>query len=77
MAMDFRDEQLRRIQEEALTMDDLDDVPRNERLHTRRPSSRRLLRYLERNREELEAVPLGAYAVTGTPPKFARMSYFC
>ena len=36
LAMDFRDEQLRRIQEEALTMDDLDDVPVMRRLHARR-----------------------------------------
>ena len=63
LAMDFRDEQLRRIQEEALTMDDLDDVPVMSDF-TLDDFIMQILRYLERNREELEAVPLGAYAVT-------------
>ena len=63
LAMDFRDEQLRRIQEEALTMDDLDDVPVMSDF-TLDDFITQILRYLERNREELEAVPLGAYAVT-------------
>ena len=64
LAMDFRDEQLRRIQEEALTMDDLDDAPVMSDF-TLDDFITQILRYLERNREELEAVPLGAYAVTG------------
>lgn len=63
LAMDFRDEQLRRIQEEALTMDDLDDTPVMSDF-TLDDFITQILRYLERNREELEAVPLGAYAVT-------------
>ena len=63
LAMDFRDEQLRRIQEEALTMDDLDDAPVMSDF-TLDDFITQILRYLERNREELEAVPLGAYAVT-------------
>ena len=66
LAMDFRDEQLRRIQEEALTMDDLDDAPVMSDF-TLDDFITQILRYLERNREELEAVPLGAYAVTAHP----------
>ncbi len=66
LAMDFRDEQLRRIQEEALTIDDLDDAPVMSDF-TLDDFITQILRYLERNREELEAVPIGAYAVTAHP----------
>ena len=63
MEMRFRDEQLLRLREEILDLDDLSDsVVMSD--FTLDHFFAQLLRYLERNRDELEATPLGAYAVT-------------
>ena len=59
----FRDEQLLLLREEIRDLDDLaDNVVMGD--FTLDHFFTQLLRYLERNREELEATPLGAYAVT-------------
>ena len=65
LELDFRDQQLLRLREEALTMDDLDDGPMMSDF-TLGYFMTQLMRYLERNREELEAMPSGAYAVAAT-----------
>ncbi len=59
----FRDKQLLLLREEIQDLDELDDnVVLGD--FTLDHFFTQLLRYLERNREELEATPLGAYAVT-------------
>lgn len=65
LELDFRDQQLLRLREEALTMDDLDDGPVMSDF-TLGYFMTQLMRYLERNREALEAMPPGAYAVAAT-----------
>ena len=61
----FRDEQLLRLREEILDLDDLSDgVVMSD--FTLDYFFTQLLRYLEKNREELEAAPNGAYAVAPT-----------
>ena len=62
----FRDEQTRRIMEEVMDMDDLTDTPVMSDF-TLDSFLSQLLRYLERNREVLEAMSLGAYAITEEP----------
>ena len=59
----FRDEQLKMLQHEILNMDDLDDAPVMSDF-TLDHFIAQLLRYLQRNRDELEALPNGVYAVT-------------
>ena len=58
----FRDQQLLRLKEEILDMDELDDAPVMSDF-TLDHFIAQLLRYLERNRDELEALPNGVYAV--------------
>ena len=59
----FRDEQLERLREEVLDLEDLaDGVVLSD--FTLDHFFTQLLRYLEANREQLEATPNGAYAVT-------------
>ncbi len=58
----FRDQQLLRLKEEILDMDDLDDAPVMSDF-TLDHFIAQLLRYLQRNRDELEALPHGVYAV--------------
>lgn len=58
----FRDRQLRALQQETPTLDDLDEGPALSDFTLDHFFSQ-LLRYLEINRAELEAMPLGAYAV--------------
>ena len=58
----FRDEQLKMLQHEILNMDDLDDAPVMSDF-TLDHFIAQLLRYLQRNRDELEALPNGVYAV--------------
>ena len=58
----FRNEQLLRLRREALTIEELDDAPTMGDF-TLDHFIAQLLRYLERNRDELEAMPAGAYAV--------------
>ena len=62
----FRDAQTLRIMEEVIDMDELTDAPVMSDF-TLDYFLAQLLRYLERNRDELEAMPLGAYAVTDDP----------
>ena len=62
----FRDEQTRRIIDEVIDMDDLTDAPVMSDF-TLDSFLLQLLRYLEANRVALEAMPLGAYAVTEDP----------
>ena len=63
MELNFRDKQLERLREEVLDLDDLSDgVVMSD--FTLDYFFAQLLKYLERNREKLEATPDGAYAVT-------------
>ena len=62
----FRDEQTRRIIEEVVDMDDLTDAPVMSDF-TLDTFLLQLLKYLEANKAALEAMPLGAYAVTEDP----------
>ena len=61
--LDFRDRQLLRLRDEVLDLDGLDDTPAMSDF-TLDYFFAQLLRYLEKNRQELEVTPLGAYAVT-------------
>ena len=63
LELDFRDRQLMRLREEVLDLDGLDDTPAMSDF-TLDYFFAQLLRYLEKNRQELEATPLGACAVT-------------
>ena len=66
MELNFRDRQLRQLQEEVLDLDELDDgVVMSD--FTLDYFFAQLLRYLEKNRAELEATPAGVYAVTDGP----------
>ncbi len=60
--LSFRDEQLLKLREEILDMDDLDDGPVMSDF-TFDHFIAQLLRYLDENRDELEALPPGVYAV--------------
>ena len=63
MELNFRDEQLKQLREDVLDLDDLSDgVVMSD--FTLDYFFAQLLKYLERNRAELEATPNGAYAVT-------------
>ena len=72
LEMRFRDEQLLKLQEEILDMDDLSDGPVMSDF-TLDHFVAQLLRYMEQNRDELEELPHGIYAVaeekaTAIPP---------
>ena len=61
--LNFRDEQLKKMHEEVLDLDELSDgVVMSD--FTLDYFFAQLLRYLEQNKAELEAMPYGAYAVT-------------
>lgn len=60
--LNFRNEQLLRLRHEALTLEELDDAPAIGDF-TLDHFIAQLLRYLDRNRAELEAMPYGVYAV--------------
>ena len=63
MELNFRDAQLKQLREDILDLDDLSDgVVMSD--FTFDYFFAQLLKYLERNRAELEATPKGAYAVT-------------
>ena len=62
LELNFRDDQLRRLREEILDIDDLDDGPVMSDF-TLDHFLTQLLRYLERNKDALEAMPPGVYAV--------------
>ena len=61
--MRFRDEQLLKLREEIIDLDELDDSPTLSDF-TLDYFFAQLLQYLEKNRDQLEALPYGAYAVT-------------
>ena len=63
MELSFRDKQLLKLRDEALTMDDLDDGPTLSDF-TMEHFLAQLMHYLERNRGALEAMPRGVYAVS-------------
>ena len=62
LELNFRDEQLLKLRDEVLTIDDLDDGPVMGDF-TLDHFLTQLLRYLEANKDELEAMPHGVYAV--------------
>ena len=63
MELNFRDQQLKQLREEVLDFDDLSDgVVLSD--FTLDYFFTQLLRYLEKNKKELEAAPNGVYAVT-------------
>ena len=63
LELDFRDRQLLKLREEVLDLDGPDDIPAMSDF-TLDYFFAQLLRYLEKNRAELEATPFGACAVT-------------
>lgn len=63
MELSFRDKQLLKLRNEALTMDDLDDGPSLSDF-TMEHFLAQLMHYLERNRNALKAMPRGVYAVS-------------
>ena len=67
LELNFRDQQLRRLLEEIPSLEDLDDSPSMSDF-TLDYFITQLLRYLESNKEELEAMPLGVYAVAEDAP---------
>ena len=76
LELNFRNEQLLRLREEALTLEELDDAP-NLGDFTLGHFITQLLRYLERSRDELEAMPPGVYAVTPPAAGAAPGVIFC
>ena len=64
LELNFRDEQLLRLRDEVLDLDDLSDGPTMGDF-TLDHFLTQLLRYLEANKDELEAMPPGVYAVAG------------
>ena len=63
MELNFRDRQLKQLRDEVLDFDDLSDgVVLSD--FTLDYFFTQLLRYLEKNKKELEATPNGVYAVT-------------
>ena len=62
--LNFRDQQLLRLRDEILDLDDLSDAPTLGDF-TLDHFLTQLLRYLEANKDRLEAIPPGAYAVAG------------
>ena len=67
LELNFRDEQLKRLREEILDLDDLADGVVMSDL-TMDYFFAQLRQYLEKNRDELEATPPGVYAVAPAPP---------
>ena len=70
LELKFRDELLLKLREQILVMDDLDDGPTMGDF-TIDYFITQLMRYLEQNRDALEAMPPGVYAV-GEPADVAR-----
>jgi len=65
LEINFRDQQLHRLRDEMVDLEELDDSP-NFSDFTLDYFLAQLLNYLERNKDALESMPLGAYAVTET-----------
>ncbi len=71
MELNFRDEQLKKMREEVLDLDELSDgVVMSD--FTLDYFFAQLLRYLKKNKAELEATPNGSYAVTDGKGDIAR-----
>ena len=64
LELNFRDEQLLKLRDEILDLDDLSDAPALGDF-TLDHFLTQLLRYLEANKDRLEAMPPGVYAVVG------------
>ena len=62
LELNFRDRQLLRLRDEILDLDELDDSPAMSDF-TLDYFFAQLLQYLQQNREELEQIPVGAYAI--------------
>ena len=71
MELNFRHDQLLKMREEILDLDDLDNSPSMSDF-TLDYFFTQLLRYLDKNREALERMPLGAYAVAEEADEPAR-----
>ena len=65
--LEYRNKQLRRLKQEILAMEDLDDAPTLSDL-TLNHFFAQLLRYLQENQDKLEALPYGVYAVVDGGP---------
>ena len=65
LELTFRDEQLLKLREQIVDLDDLTDTPTMSDF-TLDYFFTQLLRYLEKNQEELKRAPRGVYAVTAT-----------
>ena len=76
LELNFRNEQLIRLRKEALTLEELEDTP-NLGDFTLDHFLAQLLRYLERNREELEGMPPGVYAVAPPAERAGPGVIFC
>ena len=76
LELNFRDEQLLKLRDEVLTMDDLDDGPTMGDF-TLDHFLTQLLRYLEANKDKLEAMPPGVYAVAQSSPETQPGVVFC
>ncbi len=71
MELNFRDQQLQQLRQEVLDLDELSDgVVMSD--FTLDYFFAQLLRYLEKNKEQLEATPHGAYAVTDSKDSAVR-----
>ena len=66
--MDFRSEQMRRLQNEVLDLEDMQDGLQMSDF-TLEDFLADLLAYMENNREALKSAPLGLFAVTAPPPE--------
>ena len=76
LELKFRDEQLLKLRDEVLTMDDLDDGPTMGDF-TLDHFLTQLLRYLEANKDKLEAMPPGVYAVAESSAEAQPGVVFC
>ena len=77
LQLTFRDEQLVRLRDEILDIDELDDIPTMSDF-TLDYFFAQLLRYLEKNRDQLERTPYGAHAITAPsiPPAGPGVVFF-
>ena len=76
LELNFRNEQLLKLRDEVLTMDDLDDGPTMGDF-TLDHFLTQLLRYLEANKDKLEAMPPGVFAVAGSSAEAQPGVIFC
>ena len=76
LELDFRDKQLLKLRSEILDLDDLSDAPALGDF-TLDNFLTQLLRYLEANKDELEAMSSGVYAVSGSSAEVQSGVVFC